>query len=240
MAQTKIEWTDTTWNPVTGCTPISDGCQNCYALKMAKRLKAMGCKRYDNGFQVTLHPDLLGVPLKWRKPRMVFANSMGDIFHEDVSFEFIQRIFDTMTKADRHVFQVLTKRSSRMLELSKKLSIPTNVWMGVTIESGKYSYRADNLRQIKAQTKFLSIEPMIGPINALNLDGIDWVITGGESGAKARAIKESWVLAIRDNCITNRVPFFFKQWGGPNKKKTGKLLQGKVWHQYPDYTLQRN
>jgi protein gp37 len=155
MAQTKIEWTDTTWNPVTGCTPISDGCQNCYALKMAKRLKAMGCKRYDNGFQVTLHPDLLGVPLKWRKPRMVFANSMGDIFHEDVSFEFIQRIFDTMTKADRHVFQVLTKRSSRMLELSKKLSIPTNVWMGVTIESGKYSYRADNLRQIKAQNQIL-------------------------------------------------------------------------------------
>ncbi len=237
MAQTKIEWTDTTWNPVTGCTPISEGCQNCYARVMAKRLKAMGCKRYDNGFQVTIHPDLLAVPLRWRKPRMVFANSMGDIFHEDVPFEFVQQIFDTMAKADRHIFQVLTKRSTRMLELSKKLSISKNVWMGVTIESAKYTYRADNLRQIAAKIKFLSIEPMIGPVDDLDLEGIDWVITGGESGARARAIKESWVLAIRDNCITNSVPFFFKQWGGPNKKKTGKLLQGKVWHQYPYFSF---
>lgn len=233
MAKTKIEWTDTTWNPVTGCTPISDGCQNCYALKMSKRLKAMGCKRYSNGFDVTLHPDLLEKPLKWKKPRMVFANSMGDIFHEDVPFEFVEKIFKVMVKADRHIFQVLTKRSSRMLELSKHLPMAKNIWMGVTIESGNYNYRADNLREIKAPTKFLSVEPMIGPVDGLNLDGIDWVITGGESGAKARAIKECWVLAIRDNCLSNNVPFFFKQWGGSNKKKAGRLLDGKIWDQYP-------
>ncbi len=233
MNRTKIEWTDVTWNPMTGCTPISDGCHNCYAVTMARRLKAMGNHRYRNGFRVTLHPDLLEKPLKWKKPRMVFVNSMGDMFHEDVPLDYIQKVFETMARADQHVFQVLTKRSSRMQEVSKDLPWPKNIWLGVTIESGKYNYRADNLRKTPASTKFLSIEPMIGPVDGLDLEGIDWVITGGESGFQARAIKECWVLAIRDNCIANKIPFFFKQWGGKNKKKAGRLLQGKLWDQYP-------
>lgn len=233
MSKTKIEWTDATWNPMTGCTPISDGCKNCYAKKMAKRLHAMGNHRYRNGFAVTLHPDLLDAPLKWKKPRMVFVNSMGDMFHEDIPLEYIQQVFRTMEEADQHIFQVLTKRSSRMLELSSQLPWPQNVWMGVTVESGKYAYRIDNLKNTPAKVKFLSIEPMIGPVNDLDLEGIDWVIVGGESGHNARMIKESWAIDIRDNCIASSVPFFFKQWGGPNKKKTGKLLEGEIWDQFP-------
>lgn len=233
VINTKIEWTDTTWNPMTGCTPISDGCKNCYALKMANRLKAMGNKRYQNGFTVTLHPDLLAEPMKWSKPRMVFVNSMGDMFHESIPLEYIQRVFSAMRKANQHTFQVLTKRSSRMLELSKSLPWPENVWMGVTIESGKYLYRAENLKKTPAAVKFLSIEPMIGPVNNINLNGIDWVITGGESGPGARAINEEWVLAVRDECVSSSTPFFFKQWGGRNKKKAGRILQGKTWEQFP-------
>jgi len=218
---------------MTGCTPISDGCKNCYALKMANRLKAMGNKRYQNGFTVTLHPDLLTEPMKWSKPRMVFVNSMGDMFHESIPLEYIQRVFSAMRKANQHTFQVLTKRSSRMLELSKSLPWPENVWMGVTIESGKYLYRAENLKKTPAAVKFLSIEPMIGPVNNINLNGIDWVITGGESGPGARAINEEWVLAVRDECVSSSTPFFFKQWGGRNKKKAGRILQGKTWEQFP-------
>jgi protein gp37 len=233
MGNTKIEWTDVTWNPMTGCTPISDGCKNCYALKMANRLKAMGQKRYTNGFKVSLHPDLLEEPLKWRKPRMVFVNSMGDMFHEEIPLEYIQRVFRTMKEADRHIFQVLTKRSSRMLELAPYLPWPDNVWLGVTIESAKYSYRADNLRKTASKIKFLSIEPMIGPVDELSLTGIDWVIVGGESGPQARAIEQEWTLAVRDNCVSKNIPFFFKQWGGRNKKKSGRLLEGKVWNQFP-------
>ena len=236
MNKTKIEWTDVTWNPMTGCTQISDGCHNCYAVTMARRLKAMGNHRYRNGFRVTLHPDLLEKPLKWKKPRMVFVNSMGDMFHDNVPLDYIKQVFKTMAKADQHIFQVLTKRSARMLDLSKHLPWPKNIWLGVTIESGKYKYRADDLRKTPASTKFLSIEPMIGPVDRLDLEGIDWVITGGESGFKARAIEECWVLAIRDNCIANKIPFFFKQWGGKNKKKAGRLLQGMVWDQYPAHT----
>lgn len=231
--KTKIEWTDRTWNPITGCTPISDGCQNCYAIKMARRLKAMGNARYRNGFQVTIHQDLFDQPLRWKKPSMIFVNSMGDMFHENIPLEYIQRIFKTMTKANQHVFQVLTKRSSRMLELAPRLPWSDNIWLGVTVESGKYLYRVENLKKTPAKTKFLSIEPMIGPVNNLVLDGIDWVIVGGESGHHARIIKKEWAISIRDTCTANDVPFFFKQWGGTNKKKTGKVLDGKIWDQFP-------
>lgn len=232
---TKIEWTDRTWNPITGCTPISDGCKNCYAIKMARRLKAMGNARYVNGFQVTIHPDLLDEPLRWKKPYMVFVNSMGDMFHENIPLEFIQRVFSTMAKASHHVFQVLTKRSSRMLELSPYLPWPENIWLGVTVESGKYLYRVDNLKKTPARVKFLSIEPMIGPVDGLVLDGIDWVIVGGESGHHARIIDKEWAISVRDNCAESDVPFFFKQWGGANKKKTGKILEGRIWQQFPAY-----
>ena len=218
---------------MTGCTPVSDGCKNCYALKMANRLKAMGNKRYQNGFNVTLHPDLLTEPLKWNKPRMVFVNSMGDMFHESIPIEYIQRVFSAMRTTSQHTFQVLTKRSARMLELSKSLPWPENVWMGVTIESNKYLYRADNLRSIPAAVKFLSIEPMISQVNDLDLTGIDWVIVGGESGQSARSIEEEWVINVRDKCISLNIPFFFKQWGGRNKKKSGRILQGKIWDQFP-------
>ncbi len=231
--KTSIEWTDATWNPVTGCTPISDGCKNCYALKMAHRLKAMGNKRYRHGFCVTLHPDLLETPLQWKKPRMIFVNSMSDIFNEEIPLEYIQRVFATMVLAKQHVFQILTKRSKRMLELAPFLPWPKNVWMGVTIESEKYLYRLENLKKTPAKLKFLSIEPMIGPITNLKPEGIDWVIVGGESGHQARAIEYEWVKTIRDRCVSSSIPFFFKQWGGSNKKKAGKLLDGKVWGQYP-------
>lgn len=230
---TKIEWTDRTWNPITGCTPISDGCKNCYAIKMARRLKAMGNARYSNGFQVTLHPDLLDQPLRWKKPSMIFVNSMGDMFHESIPLEYIQRVFATMTRASHHIFQVLTKRSSRMLELSPSLPWAPNIWLGVTVESGKYLYRVENLKETPAQTKFLSIEPMIGPVEGLILDGIDWVIVGGESGHHARLIEKEWAIAVRDTCTASDVPFFFKQWGGTNKKKAGKILDGKIWDQFP-------
>lgn len=231
--KTKIEWTDTTWNPMTGCSPISDGCKNCYAIKMARRLKAMGNRRYRNGFAVTLHPDLLDAPLSWKKPRMIFVNSMGDMFHEDVPLEYIQQVFATMEKTSQHTFQVLTKRSSRMAELAARLPWPKNVWMGVTIESEKYLYRAENLKKTPAAVKFISVEPMIGPVSEIDLQGIDWVIVGGESGAQARTIEKEWAIAVRDKCTASAIPFFFKQWGGPNKKKSGKILDGKIWDQFP-------
>ncbi len=218
---------------MTGCSPISDGCKHCYAIKMARRLKAMGNRRYRNGFAVTLHQDLLDAPLSWKKPRMVFVNSMGDMFHEDVPIEYIQQVFATMEKSSHHIFQVLTKRSSRMAELAAQLPWPKNVWMGVTIESEKYLYRAENLKKTPATIKFISVEPMIGPVSDINLEGIDWVIVGGESGAQARTIEKEWAIAVRDKCTASSIPFFFKQWGGPNKKKSGKILDGKIWNQFP-------
>lgn len=232
-SKTKIEWTESTWNPVTGCSPISDGCKNCYAMRLARRLKAMGNSRYRNGFDVTLHKDLLSVPLTWGKPRLIFVNSMSDMFHENIPLDFIQSVFATMRMAKNHTFQVLTKRSSRMLELSEQISWPKNVWMGVTIESSKYLYRAENLRKTGAFVKFLSMEPLIGPVHNIDLNGIDWVIVGGESGPGSRVILEPWVTNIRDICISANVPFFFKQWGGFNKKATGRTLEGRQWNQFP-------
>jgi protein gp37 len=229
----KIEWTDVTWNCVTGCTKISLSCKNCYAEKMTRRLAAMGQAKYANGFKVTTHVDIIEQPLEWKTPRRIFVNSMSDTFHNDVPEDFIFSLFDTMNRADWHQFQVLTKRSERFLKMNPYLDWSENIWMGVTIENADYIQRIDHLRATSAHIKFLSLEPLLGPIPNLNLDGIDWVIVGGESGAGARPMPEEWVLDIRDQCIDKGVPFFFKQWGGVNKKKNGKLLDGKIWGEYP-------
>ncbi len=228
-----IEWTESSWNPVTGCTKISEGCRNCYAERMAKRLKAMGQSNYRNGFKVTCHPHVLELPFRWKKPRTIFVNSMSDLFHEDVPPSFIEEIFSVMNKARWHTFQVLTKRAERMAQLVNRFDWSPNIWMGVTVENGDYMDRIDLLRGIPAAVRFLSIEPMLGPIPDLNLEKIDWVIVGGESGPGARLIKKDWVLEIRDLCIQSGVPFFFKQWGGVQKKKAGRLLEQKIWDQMP-------
>ena len=229
----KIEWTEATWNPVTGCTKTSPGCRHCYAERMAKRLQAMGQPNYVNGFEVTLHDHVLPLPLQWRRPRMVFVNSMSDLFHADVPAEFIQRVFGVMRRASWHTFQVLTKRSARLAGVTAELSWPSNVWMGVSIENEDYLFRIDHLRATDASTKFLSLEPLLGPLPDLDLAGIDWVIAGGESGPKARPMEPQWVIDIRDQCVAASVPFFFKQWGGVNKKKAGRLLEGRIWEGMP-------
>lgn len=233
MAITKIEWTEASWNPVTGCTKISAGCKNCYAERMAKRLKAMGQPNYRNGFKVTCHPHVLDLPVQWKKPRTIFVNSMSDLFHEDVPPVFVEKIFAIMNRARRHTFQVLTKRPERMTELMTHFDWSSNIWMGVTVESGDYMDRIDLLRTVPAAVRFLSIEPMLGPMPDLNLEKIDWVIVGGESGPGARLMKKEWVLQIRDLCISSGVPFFFKQWGGVQKKKAGRILERKTWDQMP-------
>ncbi len=232
-ANSDIEWTEATWNPVTGCTKISPGCRNCYAERMARRLQAMGQPNYRHGFRLTVHPRVLNLPLSWRKPQMVFVNSMSDLFHEDVPADFIRRAFRIMRQAHWHQFQVLTKRSERLRELAPTLDWPENVWMGVSVENAEYTFRIDGLRSTTAALKFLSIEPLLGSLPDLDLGGIDWVIVGGESGPGARPMAESWVRGIRDQCADANVPFFFKQWGGTNKKKTGRLLDGRAWDQMP-------
>jgi len=234
MAQnSKIEWTESTWNPVTGCTKISDGCKNCYAERMALRLKAAGSPNYANGFHVTLHEHALEIPLCWKRPRAIFVNSMSDLFHKNVPFDFISKVFDVMRRASQHRFQILTKRSERLLELNSRLSWPENVWMGVTVENADYTFRTEDLRQTGAAVKFISFEPLLGPIPDIDLEGIDWVIVGGESGPKARPMKPQWAADIRDQCLAANVPFFFKQWGGVNKKKAGRTLDGSTWDQMP-------
>lgn len=232
-SQSKIEWTESTWNPVTGCTKISPGCDNCYAERLAKRLKAMGQRNYANGFEVTLHEHMLGVPLSWKKSQMVFVNSMSDLFHKKVPVEYIKKVFKVMCFADNHRFQVLTKRAARLDKIASSLPWPENVWMGVTIENADFVNRADCLRRTPAQVKFLSLEPLLGPIPDLNLIGIDWVIVGGESGPGARPMEKDWVLEIKEQCEKDRVPFFFKQWGGTNKKKAGRLLGGQLYDEMP-------
>lgn len=232
-----IEWTESTWNPVTGCTKISDGCKHCYAERMALRLKAMGQPNYVNGFSVTLHEQMLELPLKWKKPQMIFVNSMSDLFHEEVPAEFIHRVFDVMQQAHWHTYQVLTKRAERLQELSPQLSWNDNIWMGVTVESAKYIGRIENLRQTGAKIKFVSFEPLLSEITDLDLRGINWAIVGGESGPGARPMEEEWVLEIRQQCSENNVPFFFKQWGGTNKKKNGRVLLGQTWDSMPALNL---
>jgi protein gp37 len=222
-----------TWNPVTGCTKISQGCKHCYAERMAKRLTAMGSDRYRNGFRVTLHPDLLDVPHKWRQPRVVFVNSMSDLFHEDIPDAFIQRVFATMRDCPQHTFQVLTKRAERLAALAPRLPWPHNVWMGVSVEDARVVNRIGYLQQAPAAVRFLSLEPLIGPLEGLRLEGIDWAIVGGESGPRARPMKPEWVKSILRQCRAASVAFFFKQWGGVRKDMTGRKLNGTFYNEMP-------
>lgn len=233
MATSKIEWTESTWNPLTGCSKVSPGCKNCYAERMSKRLQSMGTEKYRNGFKLTLHEEVLAEPITWIKPQYIFVNSMSDLFHKDVPLDFILRIFDVMRRANWHQFQVLTKRAEHLLELDSQVEWPDNVWMGVSVENSNYIHRIDFLRKTHAAIKFLSLEPLLGPLLNLNLTGIDWVIVGGESGPHARPINPEWVRDIRDQCLRAKVPFFFKQWGGTNKKKAGRLLDSRTWDELP-------
>jgi protein gp37 len=228
-----IEWTESTWNPVTGCDKISPGCKHCYAERMAERLQAMGQRNYRNGFELTLQPKMLELPLTWKKPQTIFVNSMSDLFHDDVPVEYIKRVFEVMGRAHWHRFQVLTKRAERLAALAPQLSWTPNVWMGVSVESADYLRRIDHLRSTEAAVKFLSLEPLLGPLHALDLRGIHWVIVGGESGFRARPMNEAWVVEIRQQCRRAHVPFFFKQWGGVNKKKAGRILDGRTWDEMP-------
>ena len=229
----RIEWTESTWNPATGCTKISPGCKNCYAERMAKRLKAMGQPNYSNGFRLSLHENVVELPLRWLKPQTIFVNSMSDLFHRDVPVEFIQKVFDIMRSAHWHQFQILTKRSDRLVELDEVLTWTPNIWMGVSVEDRDHKFRIDDLRKTHAQVKFLSLEPLLGPLTPMNLRGVDWVIVGGESGPKARPLDPKWVTDISDDCLKKEVPFFFKQWGGVQKKKNGRRLEGRIWSQLP-------
>jgi len=228
MSQSKIEWTEMTWNPVTGCTKISTGCRNCYAEIMSRRLQAMGLEKYSGGFELTTHEDELNVPEQWMKPRTVFVNSMSDLFHGKVPADFIARVFETMVACPQHQFQVLTKRARRLRRIGAQLPWAENIWMGVSVEDPRRAWRIDELRQTEAKVKFLSLEPLLAPLPGLYMDGIDWVIVGGESGPRARPIEKAWVCDIRDQCEEAGVPFFFKQWGGRNKKKAGRHLDGRT------------
>ena len=232
-ANSSIEWTESTWNPLTGCTKISPGCKHCYAERLSERLQAMGQRNYSNGFNLTLQPHMLDLPLHWRKPQRIFVNSMSDLFQNDVPAAYILRVFDVMRRAHWHQFQVLTKRSDTLYELDQLIDWPANVWMGVSVENQEYTWRIDDLRRTNACTKFLSIEPLLGPLSDLNLSNIDWVIVGGESGPSARPIQRTWVIDIHRQCRNAGVPFFFKQWGGVNKKKTGRELDGRTYNEMP-------
>lgn len=228
-----IEWTDATWNPVTGCTKVSQGCKHCYAARFAERFRGVPGHPYENGFDLQLRPERLELPLSWPDPKRIFVNSMSDLFHEGVPEDYILRVFETMNAAYWHTFQVLTKRAPRLREVSSSLPWSPNVWQGVSIEREDVAWRMDELRSTTAAVRFLSIEPLIGPLGPLNLEGIDWVIVGGESGPGARPMKEEWVLDIRDQCVDAAVPFFFKQWGGVQKHRAGRLLEGRTWDQFP-------
>ncbi len=236
--KSNIEWTEMTWNPVTGCTKISQGCKHCYAERMAKRLTAMGSDRYRNGFRVTLHPDLIDVPRKWRHPRVVFVNSMSDLFHEEIPDAFIERVFATMRDCPQHTFQVLTKRADRLAALAPRLPWPRNVWMGVSVEDARVVDRIGYLQKTPAAVRFLSLEPLIGPLENLLLNGIDWVIVGGESGPQARPMKPEWVKSILRQCRAASVAFFFKQWGGVRKDMTGRKLNGTFYNEMPRPVLE--
>jgi len=228
-----IEWTEATWNPVTGCSKVSQGCKNCYAARMAQRLEAMGNSRYRNGFNVTLHHDLIDKPRSWKKPKRIFVNSMSDLFHEEVPLEFIKLVFKTMNDANHHTYQILTKRTTRLAELAPLLNWTPNIWIGTSVEDEKVLHRIHELGKVNASVRFLSCEPLIGSLPNLNLEKIEWVIVGGESGPKSRPIKAEWVRDIRDQCKQQKVPFFFKQWGGTNKKKSGRLLDNEYYDEYP-------
>lgn len=249
MAQSTIEWTELTWNPVTGCTKISPGCKFCYAEVMSRRLKAMGVEKYSEGFRIKTHAEALTIPFTWKKPKVVFVNSMSDLFHPEVPIEFIKEVFAVMNKTPQHIYQVLTKRSERLLDLSSELNWTPNIWMGVSVENEEYTYRISDLSQTHAKTKFLSIEPLIGPVKTLDLSKIDWVIVGGESGHKARPIEKDWINYVKIKCEESSVAFFFKQWGKakfnvnpndptietehPHHAKGGCELDGRIYRQMP-------
>lgn len=233
----KIEWTESTWNPVTGCTKISEGCRNCYAFTLANRLRLMGNAKYLKGFEIALHEYCLEDPLKWKKPSLVFVNSMSDLFHEDIPLEFILKVFDVMNRSPRHTFQVLTKRAERLAEVARFLNWTDNIWQGVTVESGQYKNRIDYLRTVPSKVRFISFEPLVGEVINVDLSGIDWAIIGGESGFRAREMKQEWVLKLKDECERQRVLFYFKQWGGINKKKSGRTLLGKTWDDMPQLSI---
>lgn len=235
-----IEWTDATWNPVRGCTKVSPGCKHCYAETFAERFRGVPDHPFEQGFDLRLVPAALELPLKWRASRRIFVNSMSDLFHEDVPDEYIVRVFDVMRRASQHKFQVLTKRAERMAQLAASLQIPDHVWMGVSVENAKYTTRIDHLRKVKAKIRFLSVEPLLGPLSTLNLRGIHWVIVGGESGPRARPMEAEWVRTIRDRCLAAEVPFFFKQWGGVRKHTTGRVLDGRTWDEMPDRIVRQN
>ena len=242
-----IEWTETTWNPTTGCDRVSPGCDNCYALTLAKRLQAMGQPKYRNdgdprtsgpGFALTLHPDTLEAPYRWRAPKLIFVNSMSDLFHPQVPLDFIRQVFDVMTDTPRHTYQILTKRSQRLAALAPELDWPNNVWMGVSVENTRYAFRVNHLRTVPAAIRFVSAEPLLGPLPNLDLTGIHWLIVGGESGPRARPMQESWALDLRDQCANAKVPFFFKQWGGFTPKAGGRQLDG-AFHDEMPYHIDR-
>jgi protein gp37 len=248
--QSRIEWTEATWNPVAGCTILSPGCTNCYAMRLAARLAVMGQEKYVgttrksggrakwNGV-VKIDPSSLEIPRKWKRGRLIFVNSMSDLFHEGVPLAFIKKVFAVMEETPQHTYQVLTKRAERLKEVSKKLPWPDNVWMGVSVENADYLYRIGHLRRTKAKTKFLSLEPLLGPLEKMDLRGIDWAIAGGESGPGARPMPKEWVRSIRDQCVAADVPFHFKQWGGKNKKKTGRTIDGRTWDEWPSIKRRR-
>jgi len=229
----KIEWTEITWNPATGCNKISDGCKYCYAERMATRLKSMGMPKYSNGFRLSLHEELIDEPMKWHKPCIVFVNSMSDLFHEKIPFDFIKQVFNVMNNTP-HVYQILTKRSYVLKKFTNKLTWTDNIWMGVSVESNDYLYRIDDLMACDAKVKFLSLEPLLTDLHDLELEGIDWVIVGGESGPGAREMQPDWVIDIYQKCKDNNIPFFFKQWGGVNKKKNGRIFNGQIYNEMPD------
>ncbi len=237
MAQfSSIEWTEATWNPVTGCSKVSAGCLNCYAERMAKRLKAMGVARYSDGFKVRIHNDLVEVPFKWKSPRVIFVNSMSDLFHEEVPNDFVKTIFEVMNSCPQHTFQVLTKRSDRLNELSNQLRWTHNIWMGVTVENQDLTYRIKDLVKTNARVKFVSCEPLLGPIKRMPLKNIDWIIVGGESGPHSRVMEKQWAISILNQCIKQNIPYFFKQWGGTRKNAKGRILEGKIWDEMPKLT----
>lgn len=237
MTKSKIEWTENTWNPVTGCTKFSDGCANCYACTMANRLQKMGSYKYRNGFQLTLHESCLLDPLIWKKPSIIFVNSMSDLFHEDIPSDYVKRVFSVMNQAHWHTFQVLTKRAERLLKFSPELTWGENIWQGVTVENAKYKDRIDFLRDVPVSIKFISFEPLLGDIGRINLKDIDWAIVGGESGFNCRPMKVDWVLNVMHQCEQQNTKFYFKQWGGVNKKKNGRELLGRTWDDMPQLSL---
>jgi protein gp37 len=240
MGKSKIEWTETTWNPTTGCTKMSAGCTNCYAEEMSLRLKSMGVDKYKNGFKLSVHPQELDMPYTWKREQMVFVNSMSDLFHESMPLDFIKAVFKVMNENPQHIFQVLTKRAEILSQYNCILDWTENIWMGVSIEDYTQIKRIEDLKSSNASIKFLSLEPLLTKLPELNLNGIDWVIVGGESGPKSRPIEKDWVLSIKDNCEKYNVPFFFKQWGGKNKKKAGRILDGRTYNEMPTFNRMKD